>query len=256
MTNPSFDPIELKQHLPLCSEQGRGWGVQVFPGWESYFSTIPDVGRILSSPKKILQYTKYSLVLLLEYEGQKFIAKRSLNQERRLWTKFTSLYRQGEGVRTMRTLNRMYTCGLPVPEPVLVLEKKRRGFTIASWSVYRYLEGETCGFEHSAQIAQALKMMHGKGWVHRDPHVWNFLDHKGQIQILDCERARPWSSKYAQMYDVVLLDKCSPGSAAFYGVSIHDPVYRLARFQNLQLQRWRRIKRLLRFWRKNRHSTD
>ncbi|MCP4406096.1 MAG: hypothetical protein GY801_53490 [bacterium] len=252
MTTPSFDPLEVEQHLPLRPEQQKSWDLQVFPASRLMFPTVSSAARILLQPLKILQHTKYSLVLLLEHEERRFIAKRSLNQERRRWTQFTSLYRKGEGTRAMRILQQLYECGLPVPEPVLVLEKTRWGFTIASWSVYRYLEGETCGFEHSAQIARRLKTLHEKGWVHRDPHVWNFLCHQGEIRILDCARARPWSSKYAQMYDVLLLDKCSPGSAAFYGVSESDPVYRLAKFQNLQLQRWRRIKRTLRFWRKDR----
>lgn len=252
MATFSFDLTELEQHLPLRPGQEREWRLQTFPGWEARFPTIVATARMLLHSPKVLQQTKYSLVLLIEHQGQKFIAKRSLNQERRLWPQCTSLYRKGEGARTMRTLRRIYDCGLPVPEPVLVLEKKRLGFTLASWSVYRYLEGETCGFEHSAQIARTLRMMHDKGWVHRDPHVWNFLCHQGQMRILDCARARPWSSKYARMYDVVLLDKCSPGSAGFYGVPENDPVYRLARFQNLQLQRWRRIKRVIRFWRKER----
>ncbi|PID58214.1 hypothetical protein CSB45_03870 [candidate division KSB3 bacterium] len=247
----SFDRTELERQLPLLEEERKNWQLHVLPAWQTTFSGFDHVCRSLLHPRKVLQQTQYSLVLLLEQDGRQFIAKRSLTQERRFWTQLTSLYRKGSATRMMRTLQQMYEDGLPVPEPVLVLEKKRWGMTLVSWGVYRYLEGETCRFEHSAQIAETLQSLHAKGWIHRDPHVWNFLFHQGQIRILDCERARPWTSTYAQMYDVVLLDKCSPGSAAFYGVSTDNRVYRLAKFQNTQLQRWRRAKRVIRFWRKN-----
>ncbi len=238
-----------KIRLPISAEEEAGWHLAVFPDWQLTFYQITDVGQLLSHPQHIIQQTKHSLVLLVSYNQIPFIAKRSLTQERRLWAQLTSLYRRGEGTRTLRNMHKMYTLGLPVPEPVLVLEKHRLGCVVASWSVYRYLEGETCTFDHAPQIARTLKQMHQLGWVHRDPHVWNFLEYHGEIRILDCARARPWRGKYAQMYDVVLLDKCVAGSASHYGISENDWVYRLAKRYNLLLQWWRKAKRTLRFWR-------
>ncbi len=243
-------PHDLIGHFPTSEEEEQQWQLTAFSAWQVDFPTIADACRFLARPAKILQRHNRGIVFLIRHRGESFIAKRSLRQEFRWWAQLTSVYRRGEGTRTFRTMQQLYELGLPTPEPVLVLEKKRFGMTIASWSVYHYMEGETCSFEHSGQIAHTLKMLHEKGWVHRDPHVWNFLLHQGRIKILDCDKARPWSSTYAQMYDVVLLDKCSPGSAKQYGVPEGYWVYRLARFHNRMIQLWRKIKRTVRFWRR------
>ena len=240
---------DVLAHFPTTSEQERSWELHVFHAWQTRFSTIAEIYEFLSHPVKVLQHNSRGIVLLVHHDNTLFIAKRSLGQERRFWTQFTSIYRGGEGTRTLQNMHKLYELGLPVPEPVCVLEKKRWGFTVASWGIYRYLEGETCSFSHSDRIARTLRKMHEKGWVHRDPHVWNFLVYHDEIRILDCARARPWRSKYARMYDVVLLDKCSPGSARQYGISETYWVYRLTKFQNKIVQLWRCVKKKLRFWR-------
>ena len=238
--------LELDAHLPKTPEQQAEWRLDVFPGWERQFSSMADVCDWLRRPDALIQRNTRGLVLLMRRGEDRFIAKRALRQERRRWTQFTSLYRNGEGRRTLRNMGRLYQAGLPVPEPVLVLEKFRFGMTVASWGVYRYVEGVTCACEQADRIAAILKQMHAAGWVHRDPHVWNFLIHEGKISILDCAQARPNRSRYAQMQDVVLLNKCCPGSFAFYGVADSDPVYRLAQAHTRLFVFWRSVKRCLR----------
>lgn len=145
----------------------------------------------------------------------------------------------------MGNMQRLYVLGLPVPEPVLVLEKKRFGFTLASWSLYRYVEGTACTCEQAAYIARMLQRMHRHGWVHRDPHVKNFLLHEDELYIIDCARARPWASRYRQMYDVLLLNNCCPGSFRHYGITEQNGFYQLARLHHRLIKFWRRLKRLL-----------
>jgi tRNA A-37 threonylcarbamoyl transferase component Bud32 len=222
------------------------WYLTVFPGWETLFPDINTVFRVISRPDQILQDNPRGVVSLLRYQQQVFIAKRSKIQERQRRAQATSLYRKGEGARMVHNLARLRALGLPVPEPVLTLEKKRWGCVVASWCVYRYLEGQPCTCADVPRIADLLHMLHQQGWVHRDPHVKNFLLHNNTVWLLDCVNARPWGWRYAQMYDVVLLDKCCPGSLRYYGVSASDPVYRLAKAQNTLIKSWRKIKRRLR----------
>lgn len=227
-----------------------GWHLHVFPTWQNTFQTLTEVAGFLASPKTILQSHNRGEVFLIQHQEAQFIVKRSLTQERRWWSQFTSWYRAGEGERTLRNMERLYTLGLPVPQPVFMLEKKRFGFVIASWSVYQYLEGQPCTCAEADRIAAMLKKLHQHGWVHRDPHVKNFLLHEDKIQMIDCTRARPWRSRYAQMYDVVLLNKCCPGSMKYYGIADADRAYQLAQWQCSFLVSWRRLKRTLRFWKK------
>ena len=142
-----------------------------------------------------------------------------------------------------------------MPEPVLFLEKRRYGFVVASWSMYRYVEGQTCTCADAPHIAAMLQQIHQKGWVHRDPHVENFLMREGQLSIIDCARARPWRWRYAQIYDVVLLNNCCPGSMTYYGISESDWLYRLAKTRNNLLQLWRWVKRIVSPWRYRNRET-
>ena len=232
--------------LPNSPEQEREWRLHVFPAWRQMFASVAQVCQFLRQPERTLQQNSRGVVLLIRHKGRHFIAKRSLRQERRWWSQFTSLYRGGEGARSSRNLARLVEAGLPVAQPVFALERRRFGMTVASWDCYEYLEGITCACEQAGEIAAMLRRLHAAGWVHRDPHVQNFLRYDGELRILDCARARPWRSRYAQMYDVVLLDNCCPGSVALYGVSERDPVFRLAKAQNNLIKFWRRVKRRLR----------
>jgi tRNA A-37 threonylcarbamoyl transferase component Bud32 len=127
------------------------------------------------------------------------------------------------------------------------LERTRVGFVVESWHAYRYLDGEPCTCADAPLIAATLKRLHDHGWVHRDPHVKNFLKHGGEAGVIDCAKARPWRLGYAQRYDVVLLNKCCPGARSFYpGFSASDPVYRLAQWHNNRIVQWRRVKRAVR----------
>ena len=231
-------------------EKEQGWQLQIFPAWCQIFQTLEEASRFLSGPANLIQAHNRGEIFLIERQGMQFIVKRSLTQERRWWTRFTSWYRHGEGTRMLQNMAKLYDLGLPVPEPVFVLEKKRFGFVFASWSVYRYLDGIPCTCSEADRIASMLRILHQHGWVHRDPHVKNFLLHDKEIRMIDCTRARPWRSRYAQMYDVVLLNKCCPGSRKYYGTSERNWVYRLAQWHCSLFVFWRRMKRTLRFWKK------
>jgi tRNA A-37 threonylcarbamoyl transferase component Bud32 len=239
-----------KQFTPSLKHNPFGshahWNLDVFPRWKDTFRNIDEVVTVLTNPEKIIQENIRGIVFLIRHNGTLFIAKRSKIQENRRWVQFTSLYRKGEGARTLQNMARLYALGLPVPEPVLVLEQKKYGFVVASWSLYRYLEGYPCSCAQSHLVAETLRDIHQKGWVHRDPHVKNFLFNGEHICIIDCARARPWRSRYAQIYDVVLLDKCCPGSRKYYGISESDWLYRIAKFHNRVIILWRKIKRRIR----------
>lgn len=236
----------MEQQHVFTAPSHPHWYLTVFHGWETIFPDLDTVFRVIAHPEQVLQDNSRGVVHLLHYHGQTFIAKRSKTQEQSLRAQISSLYRNGEGARMIQNLARLQASGLPVPEPVLTLQKKRWGCVVASWCVYRYLEGQSCTCADVPRIADLLRTLHQHGWVHRDPHVKNFLRHDNTIWLIDCAKARPWRWRYAQLYDVVLLDKCCPGSLQYYGVSTSDPVYRLAKAQNNVIKGWRKLKRRLR----------
>ena len=225
------------------------WTLTVAPAWEAAFGD-PDAAReFVCRPGSLIQENERGTVSVVRLGDALLVVKRSRIQERRRWIQLHSLYRGGEGSRAFRNLARLRDAGLRVPEPVFALDESRLGFIVASWHVYRHLEGEACTCADAPLIARTLKRLHDAGWVHRDPHVRNFLKLGGEAGIIDCAKARPWRSGYARRYDVVLLNKCCPGAREFYpGLVASDPVYILAQRHNDWMVRWRRIKRAVRGW--------
>lgn len=220
------------------------WRLTVSPAWRGAFADALHTLATLEHPAELIQDTERSRVVLVHAGATAIVAKRSKTQERRPWIRLASLYRGGDGARAYRNLTRLQASGLPVPEPVFVLERVRWGMVMVSWHGYVRLDGRPCRCADAEPVARVLRQFHDEGWVHRDPHVANFLMHDGRVAVIDCARARPWRSRYAQQYDIVLLNKCCPGADARYpGFLPSDPLYRLARVHNAWVVGWRRAKR-------------
>lgn len=223
------------------------WTLTVAPAWAAAVGGTGRVRELLRQPGSLVHENDRGFVYTTMFAGALLVLKRSKIQERRPWIQLTSLYRGGEGARAFSNLVRLHEAGLPVPEPVFAIEQARAGFVVASWHAYRYVDGEPCSCADADGIAKALKAVHDQGWVHRDPHVRNFLKDGSRISIIDWARARPWRSAYAQRYDVVLLDKSCPGACLRYpGLPAADPLYRLAQRHNAWVVGWRRVKRRMR----------
>jgi tRNA A-37 threonylcarbamoyl transferase component Bud32 len=225
------------------------WTLTVAPAWKASLGDSARVLDLLQHPDMLVQENDRGVAVILRIGGATLVAKRSKTQEQRRWIQLSSIYRGGEGWRAFRNMSRLRDAGLPVPEPVLALERTRWGFVVASWHAYRYLDGQECTCADAALIARALKQLHEHGWVHRDPHVRNFLRNGDRASIIDCAKARPWRSTYARRYDLVLLNKCCPGARVSYpGFSPSDPLYHLAQLHNNWIVRWRGVKRAVRGW--------
>jgi hypothetical protein len=237
------------RRLPERPVMHANWILTVAPAWSTSLGDAVRVLDRLQHPDTKVQENDRGSVSFHRIGGDVLVAKRSFTQERRRWVQLTSIYRGGEGARAFRNIRRLQAAGLPVPEPVLTLERKRWGFVVASWHAYRYLEGRVCTCADADLIARALKDLHEHGWVHRDPHVRNFLREGDRASIIDCAKARPWRSTYAQRYDLVLLNKCCPGARDVYpGFSASDWRYGMAQRHNNWVVRWRRVKRTVRGW--------
>ena len=220
------------------------WTLTVAPAWRHRF---PDAASALAAFERdgfLVHENDRGATFQVLVDGQSLVAKRSTRQESGLWARITSVYRHGEGWRAYQHLAGLRAAGIPVPEPVLAIERRRFGFVVGSWHAYRYVEGVTCSCAEAPLVARALASLHDRGWVHRDPHVRNFIREGDRLWIIDCLRARPWRSRYARWYDVVLLNKCCPGARVHYpGFDERDVRFRLAQRHNDWIVRWRRFKR-------------
>jgi hypothetical protein len=223
------------------------WILTVAPEWKGSFGAAARALELLQQPAALIQENDRGTVSLVRHGEILLVVKRSKTQAQRPWIQMLSLVRGGEGARAFRNMRRLRDAGLAVPEPVLALEQVRWRFVVASWHAYRHLAGQPCTCADAALVARTLADLHAHGWVHRDPHVRNFLRDGDAARIIDCAKARPWRFAYGRRYDVVLLDKCCPGARMLYpGWSESDPLGRLARWHNRWVVRWRRMKRAVR----------
>lgn len=216
----------------------RPRAAEVKPGLASLDAVVA-----LAATGTLVHDSARSRVAVARHEGATLVVKRSRRQETSRWIQLTSLWRAGEGVRTHRLLSRLEAAGLPVPAPVAAFDRRQRGLVVESWLVYRLVAGEACDCTDAPAVAALLRQMHDAGWVHRDPHVGNFLRTPAGLSMIDVGTARARRSAFARAFDVVLLDKCCPGSAELYpGYDRRAPWSRLARLWSRTLVGWRRIK--------------
>ena len=182
------------------------WTLTVAPDWEPSLGDVARALRLLDEAGEPIHDSERSTVWAVRHGDAALILKRSKMQERRPWLQLLSLVRGGEGSRSFRNLRRLSEAGFRVPEPIMALDRRRFGFVVESWHAYRRLDGDACTCADAALIARTLRRLHDAGWVHRDPHVKNFLTLDGEIGMIDCVRARPWRFGYARRYDVVQLN--------------------------------------------------
>lgn len=198
-----------------------------------------------------LKDDKRSLVKSGDLSGQLVVAKRPIDKNRRLWSRFLSLLRPGEAMQTLLTMLRFQELGIPAVSPIMVLEQRKLGFLVDSWLVYGYREGEPVNKNHLPEIVQLLQYLHQHGFRHDDPNYGNFLlDQNQTIFLIDC-KGRKRVGTFTDNVDFYLLTVRNPDVTAQEVQALTNalkttPGYRLSQcyigYKNLR----NRIKLLLR----------
>lgn len=216
--------------------------LRVADAWRHLVSCGADV-RALAASHRVLQDSPRSLVCEASTPDGIVVVKRSRRQERSRWIQATGLWRHGEGVRAFDLLQQLSAAGVPVPEPVAAVDVRQGARVLESWVAYRHVEGEACACVDAPAIAELLVRLHAVGWVHRDPHVRNFLRTRDGLVMVDCVSARRRRGGFARAYDFVLLEKCCP---SFRAAGVVSPAtgswLRLARLGCRTMVAWRRLK--------------
>ena len=192
----------------------------------------------------ILHESSRGRVRLADHDGGQLVLKHSFRERASRWCRLVSRFRPAEGLRAFRVMRRLGAAGARVPEAVFGLELRRRGLAIDSWHAYRFVEGRAATVDDAEHVLDTLSALHSTGWVHRDPHLGNFLINDEGVVVLDCARARPSSSAYARAFDLVLLEKCCRGLGRPH-LALRGPraLLGLARAHSRSLVAWRAAKR-------------
>ena len=225
-------------HLPLAPELQR-WVEERVRG--SKRPTATSVRTV-----EVLRDDYRSLVALLELGGRRIVAKSPRLKNRSRWMRVLSLFRRAEAADTVRRLWELRRRDVPLPEPILAMERRSAGRVVDSWLFYLYAEGSAAGAGQIPQVVRALESLHQAGWVHGDPHPQNFIWDGSSIHMIDCRPKRARLGAVSRCYDFVLLESGREGVVPHLPVSTTSTAYRLALLYDRWIKGWRRAKKSLR----------
>ena len=195
---------------------------------------------------EVLRDDSRGYVCVFRHRGVRLVAKQPRDKDRRTWIRFLSPFRPSHAVRMFRFMERLFETGLPVPEPVAAMERRRFGVVVESWLIYRYVEGHPLSEETASLGVEALRTIHALGFVHGDAHAGNFLVCEGRAVVLDPAPALRLLPAFGMAYDLIRLRNSCPSAGRFLEAESRRPAFRLAEAYDKVLHAWRRLKRTLR----------
>ncbi|MBM3316834.1 MAG: hypothetical protein FJY75_03180 [Candidatus Eisenbacteria bacterium] len=191
-----------------------------------------------------------SFVGVLRIAGEDFVAKSPRHKDRRRWIRLTTLFRPGLAFRIASFLEEAWSAGLPVPEPLGALERRRCGGVVESWLFHRYLPGRPCTASDLQPAAAVLRRLHALGWAHGDAHIANFLADGERVWILDAEPRRRIPGGILEAHDLIRLRNSVGGGTGAEAIDIlggrRGLAYRIAGAYDRGVHAARAVKRRLR----------
>ena len=199
-------------------------------------------GEYLDIIKK-LKNNRRSKVLLVKYQGQKYILKSPVEKNQSKWIRFTTLYRQGEAFKILRNLARLNSLGIITNLPALAVEKRVWGMVVDSWVLYHYIKGRPCQKEQYQEVIKTLKKIHSKNILHGDPQINNFLYDGQKIIIIDANPKKSYPGRLAKAYEYLYLAHSAPAVSAHFGSLTNTMSYKIAKIYSKLYWRWRSFKK-------------
>ena len=216
---------------------------------------IARLPSLTAACREIWRDDEHSFVGLLVIDGIEIVAKSPRHKDRRAWIRWTTLYRAGLAVRVAGFMDAASRAGLAVAEPIVALERRRRGMIIESWLCYRRLPGEPCTARELPLVIATLRRLHAFGWIHGDAHIANFLTDGRGAAMLDAEARRNRFGRIDEAYEYIrlrnsLIDRGLVAATAADAITWPVPrgsiAFRIAAAYDGMIHAWRACKRGLR----------
>lgn len=197
------------------------------------------------SVMRTLKDDQRSLVQLIRINGKRYIYKVPREKNRRKWQRFISLFRGGESMRECCQLEKLMLNGFSAPKPYLAAEKKVFGMTVDSFSVSEYIESREGKAEDLDIVCKTLKNIHGKGFLHGDSQIQNFLVSDGRIYLIDCKLSKNIYGKFGEAYEYIYLEESCLVDLKEY-VDKNSFFFKAALMLNKYLRGWMHFKKKIR----------
>ncbi len=177
---------KLKMHLVTESSQKR-WAVFC------EVKNLAPIQNILNKSEFLttLKNDSRSRVYIAKIENKRVVVKFPVGGDKKSSMRIRSLFfKSSYAQRQAQSLLTLSSWGYKTPEVLAFGSRRRFGIAVESFLLMEHLEEfkqcETPTNEQSEQIVNLVKDVHGRGFLHGDPYVQNFLfDKNGKLAVID-----------------------------------------------------------------------
>ena len=162
-------------------------------GWVIYqpVSVEFDIDTILQinaeQPELVLRDHHRSQVNKIKLQGASFVVKTPNNKNKSLWIQFTTLYRDSEVLKDLKSQILLNNLNINTVKPVAALEIRRFGMVVDSRIIYQFKKGSEISIKHYPAMISIMNTLHRNGYLHDDAHTKNFLQENDQVFAIDCK---------------------------------------------------------------------
>ncbi len=201
-------------------------------------------------PVEVLRQHHRSVVEKKKLNNEYYVVKQPNNKNHSHWIRFTTLYRDSEVTKDLKSQLLLKQLGIPTVTPVAALEKRKIGMVVDSKIIYQFKPGEPISVKHYSEVLKFMQLLHNNGYLHDDPHTKNFLQSENNVFAIDCKPRKNLFFNLGVAHNNITLARRSENPQAIYdllGIDINKKLeYRLINHV-IELQQFRRsIKNRLR----------
>jgi lipopolysaccharide heptosyltransferase II len=190
-----------------------------------------------------LKDNQRSRVLIVDCNGRRAVFKIPREKNTRKWIRFTTLYRQGEAFKTIRSLEKLARMGIRTNVPMAAAEKRRFGMVVDSWMLYAYSEGRVCREADYPLVVEKVEQIHKKRILHGDAQINNFLIQNGRVFTIDCNPRKPLFGDISRYVEYFYLKRSAPGIEKYFNPAVKSFSYRIAEMYSRAYWHWRDFKK-------------
>lgn len=188
---------------------------------------------------RVLRQHHRSQVLKVKYRGAGYVVKTPNNKNKSWWIQFTTLYRDSEVVKDLKSQLLLKSLTINTVEPVAALEIRKLGRVVDSKIIYQFKDGSQMSNEYLPAMIFIMNTLHNNGYIHDDPHIKNFLQHDHAVFAIDCKPRNNWFGQVGIVHNFITLARRSTNPEEIYRLIDASPsthsLYKMVNgFINLQ----------------------
>ncbi len=194
----------------LPTERIGDWTVTLNPEWNDLITSTPELLKLINNISTFQPLSDRSLVAYIDFRKCPLIVKNPIERDRNYWQRVISPLRKSESYRSFYGSLLLHNHNMPVPSPVLFCERRKFGFLVESRFVSERVMGSKTYKTAPEEMFSTLQILHKSDFIHRDPHINNFLTSNERTYLIDLSKAAYCPYSIMKALDLALLKKSYP----------------------------------------------